>query len=264
MIQIILSALLLTAFLFYLYAAKSAWESLSGIIIFALFGSVMTFQFLWTDRPQWFMTAACVLEAALLAYYLLGLFRSNAKKKGPGREIIKGLKRRTGPYYELAVAARLMAQAKQGALMVIERRQKLDTWCVTGTMIDALLSKELIFSIFTPPGALHDGAVIIKGDRIAACGIIVPLSHNPEIPKELGTRHRAALGFSEATDGLCLVVSEESGAISVADRGSLYYDISFEKLPALLERAMRFRLQRKKNLLQTLEPHPGSAETVQV
>ena len=157
---------------------------------------------------------------------------------------LKRLKKMQGPFQELVAAANSLSQSKIGALVAIERRQSLETWYQKGIAVDALLTKEILFSLFTPPGDLHDGAAFIRGDRVAAAGVIVPLTSTAHFRKDLGTRHRAAVGMSEATDALCLVISEETGAVSLADRGVLYYGISLVHLPQVLAEALRFRLKK--------------------
>jgi len=108
-----------------------------------------------------------------------------------------------------------------GALVVIERGVGLKNIVETGTRLDAKVSSELIGTIFTPPSPLHDGAVVISGDQVVAAGCILPLSQNPHLAYALGTRHRAALGMSEESDAIVIVVSEETAAISIAEAGRL-------------------------------------------
>jgi diadenylate cyclase len=182
-------------------------------------------------------------------------FAALFNKKMSMTSSLKELKKEKGELYEVVMGAYLLSQARLGALIAIERKQPLKKWGDKGIQVDASLSREILYSIFTPPGALHDGGAIISQKRLTACSVIFPLTQTANFPKELGTRHRAALGFSEVTDALCLVVSEESGTISIADRGWLYYDIAFEKLPKFLEQALRFRLKNKKDksLVQTWE-----------
>lgn len=167
-----------------------------------------------------------------------------------GRESTKTLrdfKKQKGPYHEILQACRLLAQSRMGGLIIMERRMSLKGWLEKGMGVDSTVSRELLFSIFTPPGSLHDGAAVIRRSRILSAGVILPLTKNPHVPKDLGTRHRAALGMSEATDALCLVVSEETSAISVADRGFLHYDIPPEKLAEVITKALKFKLERPKN-----------------
>ena len=112
-----------------------------------------------------------------------------------------------------------MSKGKVGALIIVEREMSLDDIVATGDNIDANINQQLIENIFFKNAPLHDGAMIIKGKRIRAAGCILPVSHDLSIPKELGLRHRAAMGISQETDALAIVVSEETGGISVAIKG---------------------------------------------
>ena len=117
-----------------------------------------------------------------------------------------------------------------GALIAIERQTSLSTLAETGINIDAELNSYLIESVFYPGNSLHDGALIVRNDRIVAASCLLPLSQNPEVDKRLGTRHRAALGLAEETDALVIVVSEETGKVSVALAGKLQHGLSLEDL----------------------------------
>lgn len=132
------------------------------------------------------------------------------------------------------LAAARMSQSKTGALIVIERKIGLRTFIESGVSLDAAVSRDLLCSIFHPGGALHDGAVIIQGDRIAAAGCFLPLTTNPMLVTELGTRHRAAIGISEESDCVAIVVSEETGKISVALFGEIEIDVPLERVEHLL------------------------------
>ncbi|HIU63434.1 MAG TPA: TIGR00159 family protein [Candidatus Avacidaminococcus intestinavium] len=131
-------------------------------------------------------------------------------------------------------AAIEMAKNKVGALIVFERETGLDDYVETGTRIDALVSHELFMNIFIPNTPLHDGAVIIRGNRIKAAGCLLPLTEARNLSKELGTRHRAALGLSEQSDALVLVISEETGTISLARGGALQRYLTGDDLKELL------------------------------
>ncbi len=124
----------------------------------------------------------------------------------------------------------LLSRRKIGALIVIERQTKLGEIIKTGTVIDSACSAELIANIFSPNSPLHDGALIIRGGRLHAAGCFLPLSENYSISRELGTRHRAALGMSENSDAVIIVVSEETGVITVAVGGRLKRDYTSESL----------------------------------
>lgn len=131
---------------------------------------------------------------------------------------------------QLVRAAVALGKAKTGALVVIERTVKLDEYENTGIKVDAVITAELLINIFEHNTPLHDGAVIVRGDRVTAATCYLPLSDNTRISKELGTRHRAAVGISEATDSFTLVVSEQTGGISIAENGELTRRVTKEQL----------------------------------
>lgn len=131
---------------------------------------------------------------------------------------------------DLVLALGRLSQQRVGALIALERDTGLRTFIESGVAMNASLSRDLLLSIFQPGGALHDGAVIIQGDRIAAAACFLPLSMNPVIARKLGTRHRAAIGITEEADCLALVVSEETGRISVAAFGEIEMDVSLRRV----------------------------------
>lgn len=122
---------------------------------------------------------------------------------------------------EIVNAIKVLAKNKIGALLVLEREIGVNEFLETGTKLDGLVSSEFLINIFIPRSPLHDGAAILRGDRVAAAGCFLPLSENNQLDKELGTRHRAALGLSEVSDAVAIIVSEETGIISVAVEGEL-------------------------------------------
>lgn len=140
----------------------------------------------------------------------------------------------------IVMACMDMSRGKVGALIVIERGLRLDDIIDTGDLIDARINQRLIENIFFKNSPLHDGAMIITGKRIRAAGCILPVSHNHDIPKELGLRHRAALGISQDSDCIAIVVSEETGGISVAIKGTFQLRLSAEKLENILSKEMNF------------------------
>lgn len=186
--------------------------------------------------------------ALLVSLLWLGLdpFLEWTERRSERKKAFHLLRNGRGPLWEIVAASRSLSEEKQGGLIAIERKDPLADWIHTGVPVDAEIRRETIYSIFTSLGALHDGGMVIRGDRIAACGVVFPLSQRLDLPTELGTRHRAALGLSEATDALVLVISEETGKISLADQGSLLYNIQPEKLPEFLEKALEKRLVRVK------------------
>lgn len=152
-------------------------------------------------------------------------------------------------FQEITVAATAMSARKIGALMVIERLAGLRNYIENGIELDAILTFDLLLNIFAPDTPLHDGAVIVHDDRIAAAACFLPLSNNPELSKEFGTRHRAAIGITEETDAVAVVVSEETGTISVAHSGEMIRDLD--------DRSLRNTLY--KLLITDLYPQPGGA-----
>jgi diadenylate cyclase len=133
-------------------------------------------------------------------------------------------------YDDIVLAANLFSQNQTGALMVIEREIGLRTYIESGVAIDAQLSYDLLATIFRPSAPLHDGAVIIRGDRISAAACFLPLSMNPVLSTQLGTRHRAGIGITEETDSIAIIVSEETGSISLAVGGAIERDLTVERL----------------------------------
>jgi uncharacterized protein (TIGR00159 family) len=128
-----------------------------------------------------------------------------------------------------------MAELKQGALLILTRRNELKQYVNTGEVIEAKLSTPLLENIFYGQGPLHDGAVIISGDKIMAAACILPVSGNTDIPKRLGLRHRAAVGITEVSDAIAIVVSEETGKISYSVEGKLVAKASVAELKSFLE-----------------------------
>ena len=135
---------------------------------------------------------------------------------------------------EILLAVAHLSQRKTGALIVLERKLGLRTFVESGVNLDAAISRDLLCSIFHPGGALHDGAVIIQGDRITAAACFLPLTTNPLLVTELGTRHRAGLGITEESDCMAVVVSEETGRISIAAFSEIELDVPLERVEQLL------------------------------
>ena len=142
---------------------------------------------------------------------------------------------------EVALAAQSLAQRKIGALIVIEREQGLRHFVESGILLDAVVSYDLLVNIFIPRTPLHDGAVVIAEGRIRAASTFLPLTTHPALSKDFGTRHRAAIGVTEETDALAVVVSEERGEVSVALEGRIYRDMDDKALRAFLRRHLRSR-----------------------
>jgi len=150
---------------------------------------------------------------------------------------------------EVALAATGLAADRHGALIVLERETGLEDTAETGIMLHADLSAELLRTIFVPRSSLHDGAVIVRADRIIAAGAVLPLSEAATPHARMGTRHRAALGISEGTDALVVVVSEETGSISLVERGRIVRNLDQEKLRVALVTLLRLGLARRADAL---------------
>ena len=138
----------------------------------------------------------------------------------------------------IVMASMNMSKSKVGALIVIERSVPLDDIVLTGDLIDASINQRLIENVFFKNSPLHDGAMVISKKRIKAAGCILPVSHDLDIPKELGLRHRAAMGISQESDAVAVVVSEETGGISVAVKGNFRLRLSAEELESILTKEL--------------------------
>lgn len=144
---------------------------------------------------------------------------------------------------EVVRAVRIISKSNLGALIILERETGINDFIETGIKIDGLVSAEFLVNLFIPRSPLHDGAVVIRGDRVIAAGCFLPLSENPNLSKELGTRHRAGLGLTEQSDAIAIIVSEETGVISVAEEGRLTRYLDDITLKEILNK----RLQIKQN-----------------
>ncbi len=139
---------------------------------------------------------------------------------------------------EVVLAITTLARRKTGAIIVIERDIGLRNYIEGGIILDAILTYDLLLSIFNPKSPLHDGAAIVQGNRVAAAACFLPLSINPQLSKELGTRHRAAIGITEDTDAVAIVVSEETGTVSYLEDGNILRGMDGETLRAKLHQAL--------------------------
>jgi len=160
-----------------------------------------------------------------------------------------------GVYDEIVLAATTLASTKTGALIVIERKLGLRNVTEGGVKLDAELSYDLLVSIFNPASPLHDGAVVVRRHRIAAASCFLPLTLNPRLSRDLGTRHRAAIGVTEDTDAVAVVVSEETGLISFIQGGHIKRGLDATKLRAAIFQALEVAPKREK------EKEPEQLET---
>ena len=169
--------------------------------------------------------------------FLTAFFNFDFQKSNPVRFSEKTIN-------EIAKACYEMGKVKTGALIVIERDVMLNEYIRTGIPLDSLVSSQLLINIFEHKTPLHDGAIIVRGDRIVSATCYLPLSDNMELSKELGTRHRAAVGISEVSDSLTIVVSEETGSVSVAKNGRLLRNLNQEQLKEQLQ-TLQTRISEK-------------------
>lgn len=213
------------------------WLFVSGILEMRLLGSIMdklvsvgmlTLIILFQDEIRKFLYN---LGAHQRIRSLSRLFRSGSKKESEADK---------ATIMPIVMACMNMARHKVGALIVLERTTPLDDIIETGDVIDANINQRLIENIFFKNSPLHDGAMVIRRKRICAAGCILPVSHTVDIPKELGLRHRAALGISQESDALAIVCSEETGRISVASHGEFQLRLSAEQLESLLTQETNF------------------------
>jgi len=148
-------------------------------------------------------------------------------------------------FEEISIAVSRLAKARLGSIVVLEREVGLDEFIEKGVVLDAHLSRKLLYSIFVKETPLHDGAVIVQGATIKAAGCVLPLSSNPDLDPGFGTRHRAAVGLTERSDAMVVVVSEESGSITLFIDGKQYRNLDAVALQALLESHSNQRSQHK-------------------
>lgn len=153
----------------------------------------------------------------------------------------------------IAAAAADMSETKTGALIVIERETRLGEYMNSGTMLDANVTSELLENIFVPNTPLHDGAVIVRGNKIITAGCVLPLTANTNLSSELGTRHRAALGISETSDAIVVVVSEETGTVSIAVNGSLTRNLNETSLRKALTKLLSVKRDKSVDTLKKIK-----------
>lgn len=228
-----LAQILIVALVFYyilrLLARTRALQMLSGLLVL---GGVYFF--------------SRVLDLGLIRYIMEKVFeygafaalivfqpelRSTLARLGQNRMLrIFNRMEETQVVEEVVEAARRLSRRRVGAIVAIEREMGLEEYADTGTPVQAAVKAELLESLFAPAAPLHDGAVLISGDTIVAAGVVLPLTQYPVSDRTLGTRHRAAIGLSEETDAIVVVVSEETSQVSIARRGVLERNVSPERL----------------------------------
>ncbi len=183
------------------------------------------------EMVEWLLTTLLPYVAIALIVLFQPEIRRALSRVGRNLSLMKFTANNPKAVYDdIVMAAEYFSQNRIGALMVVERQAGLRTYIESGVPLDARLSYDLLLSIFRPGSPLHDGAVIIEGSRVAAAGCFLPLSVNPLISKQLGTRHRAAIGITEDSDAIVVLVSEETGSISVAAGGAIDSNLTTDEL----------------------------------
>ncbi|NJN93299.1 MAG: TIGR00159 family protein [Anaerolineales bacterium] len=235
--------ILLVALIFYWLLAviqgTQAVQLLRGLLILAVLAAIMASVFSRLLAFSWLISK--VLPALLVAVPVIFQPELRRALDRLGRTQILGSVHRAHTHTERAIyavseAVIPMSQLKRGALIVFERSTGLEAYIETGVRLQALLSPDLLSTIFTPNTPLHDGAVVVRNDRLVAASVVLPLVDEATLARQelLGTRHRAALGISQITDAIAVVVSEETGTISVAHNGHLIRGLDKKRLEQLL------------------------------
>jgi diadenylate cyclase len=229
----ILIVAILIYYLLQLLRGTRAVQMLVAIVLLVLF--YRGAQWARLEMVEWLLTTLLPYVAIALIILFQPEIRRALSRFGRNLSLIRFASHSSkASYDDIVMAAEYFSKNRIGALMVVERQARLRTYIESGIPLDAKLSYDLLVSIFRPGSPLHDGAVIIEGSRVAAAGCFLPLSLNPLISKQLGTRHRAAIGISEDSDAVVVLVSEETGSISVASAGMIDTNLTPEELSSRL------------------------------
>lgn len=229
---------LLAYLLFRMVKGSRAWQLVKGIalvVVITMISEVLKLQILNAILTSIMNIGVIAIMVIFQPELRRGLEQLGTNKVtkffGINRDIITKTKE---DIYKIVIAASELAKVKKGALIVIERDIKIQDIIATGIALDSEISPQILVNIFEPNTPLHDGAVIISNNKIAAAACVLPLANDRDIAKELGTRHRAAIGISSQSDSLVVVVSEETGKISVAKDGTLIADVREDVLKKIL------------------------------
>jgi len=218
-----------------------AVQLVNGIIVIVVIRMIS--QFLGLNTLYWIMDQALKWGPLAVIIIFQPELRRALEQLGRGRLFARSGSdeedKQTKLIESISKATDYMAKRRIGALLSIERETGMGDYIETGIPLHAGISSELLINIFIPNTPLHDGAVIIQKGQVAAAACYLPLSESPFISKELGTRHRAALGISEVTDSLTIVVSEETGSVSLTKNGELHRDLKQDALKELLEKELK-------------------------
>lgn len=226
------------------FEGSRAFQVLKGLLVIGII--FLTSRFLGLDAINWVLTKFFALSLIGFMIIFQQELRQGLARLGQHHLLTFGLEESQimAVIEELASAVYKLSKQKIGALIAIEKEVKLQPYVESGIRIEGRVVSELIQNIFQPKSPLHDGGVIIRGEQIAAASCLFPLSDNPNFSKILGTRHRAALGITEQTDSIVILVSEETGEISVASDGRFIPIVNRDRLINLL-RSLLVREQKK-------------------
>ena len=235
-LDIVLVAILIYQFLSLVRGTRAApmligVATLALAFYFARLGELRTLNWLLSTLLPYVVFALIVVFQSEIRHALANL--------GSRISLMRSSNSVVDVYDDIVLAANLFSQNQTGALIVIEREIGLRTYIESGVALDARLSYDLLATIFRPSAPLHDGAVIVQRDRIAAAACFLPLSMNPVLSTQLGTRHRAAIGITEETDSVAVIISEETGTISMAVAGSIERELTVERLRERLGQLLR-------------------------
>lgn len=257
-IEILIISFLVYELLLWIKSTR-AWNLFKGIMVVLIF--VLMAAFFQMSTILWI--AENTLNVGLIA--LVIIFQPelrNALENIGGKNILGNLiafnkvaeeKFSNHTIDELIKAVFAMAKEKTGALIVMEDEILLDEYIRTGIDVDALVSSQLLINIFEKNTPLHDGAIILRGNRVLSATCYLPLSNSLSLSKELGTRHRAAIGISEVSDSLTIVVSEETGRVSVAYRGEIFRNLDAEGLRAKLQQVQKTHVEKPVKGIENLK-----------
>ena len=235
-IDILLVAIVIYEFLALIRGTRAALI-LSGLSIVALAFYISRMGELVT--LNWLISRALPYAVFALIVIFVPEIRQALARLGRRMTLARSAAAEADAYDDIALAANLFSQNQTGALIVIQREIGLRTYIESGVALDAQLSYDLLATLFRPSAPLHDGAVIVQKNRIAAAACFLPLSMNPVLSTQYGTRHRAGIGITEETDAISVVVSEETGSISLAVGGAIERDITVEYLRERLSEVLR-------------------------
>jgi diadenylate cyclase len=229
LLDIALVSVLLYELLLLIRGTRAVQMALGGAFLLGLY---FASQWLELQTVNWVIRNL----AAYVVFAIIVLFQNDIRRalahfgRAPFFRYFERVSSTEETVEELVIAATTLAARRIGAIVVVERQIGLRNYIEGGIPLDAMITYDLLASIFHPGSPLHDGAVIVQGDRVAAAACFLPLSVNPRVSRELGTRHRAALGVTEESDAVAIIVSEESGAVSLAIGEELERGLSADML----------------------------------